>query len=164
MYRGLDELMSIFSVALSLMNDLHSEAIRPRHWLALARICNVKAIHPAQQTFCLDHMMGLELHKYNEAIEDIVETASKELKIERKLREIEQLWCTKELDYDTHKDNDVCMPHPSEEVVENMEAHQMELQGIFAMGKFMEFFRDEVISWQSRLRLLDDTLRIWLMV
>jgi len=27
----------------------------------------------------------------------------------------------------------------------------MELQGIFATGKFIKFFRDEVISWQSRL-------------
>ena len=55
-------------------------------------------------------------------------------------------------------------PAPSEEVVESMESHQMELQGIFGMGKFMEYFKDRVMHWQSLLRTVDDTLRIWMVV
>ena len=45
-----------------------------------------------------------------------------------------------------------------------MESHQMELQGIFGMGKFMEYFKDRVIHWQSLLSTVDDTLRIWMLV
>eukprot|EP00957_Ditylum_brightwellii_P060728 4610074-Ditylum_brightwellii.AAC.1 len=108
--------------------------------------------------------MMLELHKHKEAIEDIVETAMKELKIEKKLKEIESLWSEMELDYAPHRDTDMFVPRPSEEVVENMEAHQMELQGIYGMGKFMEYFKDRVVHWQSLLRTVDDTLRIWMAV
>ena len=56
------------------------------------------------------------------------------------------------------------VPRPSEEVVESMEAHQMELQGIYGMGKFMEYFKDRVVQWQSELRTVDDTLRMWMAV
>ena len=32
------------------------------------------------------------------------------------------------------------------------------------MGKFMEYFKDRVVHWQSLLRTVDDTLRIWMSV
>jgi dynein heavy chain len=163
-YRDIDNLMSVMSIALPLINDLHSEAMRPRHWSALARICNVKTVDPCDKNFMLDDMMSLNLHQHKEAIEDIVETAMKELKIERKLKEIEDVWSAMELDYVSHKDTEMFVPRPSEEVVESMEAHQMELQGIFGMGKFMDYFKDRVIHWQSLLRTVDDTLRIWMVV
>jgi dynein heavy chain len=88
----------------------------------------------------------------------------KELKIEKKLKEIEDLWSEIELEYAPHKDTEMYVPRPSEEAVESMESHQMELQGIFGMGKFMEYFKERVIHWQSLLRTVDDTLRIWMVV
>ena len=95
-------------------------------------------------------MMMLNLHEHKEAIEEIVETAMKELKIEKKLKEIELVWSSMEIDYAPHKDTEMFIPKPSEEVVESIESHQMELQGIFGMGKFMDYFKDRVIHWQSR--------------
>ena len=55
----------------------------------------------------------------------------KELKIEMKLTDIEGVWSVMELSYSAHKDTEMFVPHPSEEVVEIMEAHQMELQGSY---------------------------------
>ncbi len=163
-YRDIDDMMSIMNIVLPLINDLHSEAMRSRHWSALARICNVKAVDPCDKKFTLDDMMSLNLHLHKEAIEDIVETAMKELKIERKLKEIEDIWSAMDLDYVSHKDTEMFVPRPSEEVVESMESHQMELQGIFGMGKFMEYFKERVIYWQTLLRKVDDTLRMWMIV
>ena len=154
-YRDIDESMSIISIALPLINDLHSEAMRARHWSALARVCNEKVVNPNDKSFTLNDMMSLNLHLHKEAIEDIVETAMKELKIERKLKEIKDSWAIMELDYTPHKDTEMFVPRPSEEVVESMESHQMELQGIFGMGKFMEYFKDRVMHWQSLLRTVD---------
>ena len=163
-YRDIDDSMAVMSVSLPLINDLHSEAMRSRHWSALARICNVKTVDPCHKSFTLDNMMSLNLHLHREGIEEIIETAMKELKIERKLKEIQELWSTMKLDYASHKDTEMFVPRPSEDVVESMESHQMELQGIFGMGKFMEYFKDRVIHWQTLLRTVDDTLRIWLVV
>lgn len=163
-YRDIDDMMAIMNVALPLVNDLHSEAMRSRHWSSLARVCNVKLVNPADKNFTLDDMMTLNLHEHKESIEEIVETAMKELKIEKKLKEIEVLWSSMEIDYAPHKDTEMFVPKPSEEVVESIESHQMELQGIFGMGKFMDYFKDRVMHWQSLLRTVDDTLRMWMIV
>ena len=163
-YRDIDDSMAIMATVLPLVHDLHSDAIRARHWAALARICNVKALNPADSKFSLRDMLMLNLHSHKEEIEDILEVAMKELKIEKKLTEIEGVWSVMELNYSAHKDTEMFVPRPSEEVVESMEAHQMELQGIYGMGKFMAYFKDRVVQWQSELRTVDDTLRMWLAV
>ncbi|KAL7489135.1 hypothetical protein ACHAW6_014715 [Cyclotella cf. meneghiniana] len=163
-YKDIDETMATMDTVLPLIHDLHSNAMRPRHWAALARVCNVKAVDPSDPKFCLRDTLMLKLHTHKEAIEDIVETAMKELKIEKKLAEIEEAWSVMELNYYAHKDTEMLVPRPSEDVVEIMEAHQMELQGIYGMGKFMEYFKDRVVQWQSDLRAVDDTLRMWLAV
>ena len=163
-YRDIDDSMAVMATVLPLVNDLHADAIRARHWAALARVCNVKAVDPSDPGFTLRDMLMLKLDSRKQEIEAIVETAMKELKIEKKLNEIEGAWSVMELNYSAHKDTDMFIPRPSEEVVESMEAHQMELQGIFGMGKFMEYFKDRVVQWQSRLRTVDDTLRMWLVV
>ena len=163
-YRDVDESMAVMATVLPLVHDLHSDAIRARHWAALARICNVRAVDPSDPKFTLRDMLLLGLHSHKDGIEEIVETAMKELKIEKKLTEIEGVWSVMELGYAAHKDTEVSVPRPSEEVVESMEAHQMELQGIYGMGRFMEYFKDRVVQWQSKLRAVDDTLRMWLAV
>ncbi|KAL7445854.1 hypothetical protein ACHAXM_010428 [Skeletonema potamos] len=163
-YRDIDESLAVMATVLPLVHDLHSDAIRTRHWAALARVCNVKTVDPTDPQFTLNDMLTLQLHRHKEGIEEIVETAMKELKIENKLSEIEGVWAAMQLDYVAHKNTDMYVPRPSEEVVESMEAHQMELQGIYGMGKFMEYFKDRVVKWQSDLRIVDDTLRMWMTV
>ena len=97
-YRDIDESMAVMATVLPLVHDLHSDAIRTRHWAALARICNVKAVEPLNPKFILRDMLQLKLHSHKEAIEEIVETAMKELKIEKKLTNIEGVWSVMELD------------------------------------------------------------------
>ena len=138
--------------------------MRSRHWFSLARVCDVKLVDPSDEKFTLDDMMVLNLHEHKDAIEEIVETAMKELKIENKLIEIEQVWSNMKIDYAPRKDAELFVPKPSEEVVEGIESHQMEVQGIFGTGKFMEYFKDRIIHWQSLLRTVDDTLHMWMLV
>jgi dynein heavy chain len=68
------------------------------------------------------------------------------------------------LDYVPHKDTELCLPKLSETLVEAIESHRMKLQGIFGMRKFMEYFKDRVIYWQSLLRVVDETLQLWMSV
>ena len=55
-------------------------------------------------------------------------------KIERKLQGIEATWADLMLEYLPHKDSDVYVVKVSDEVVEALEEHQMELQTIIGMG------------------------------
>ena len=140
-YRDIEDDIKRMQKVLPLVNELHSPAMRQRHWLALARVCNVKSVDPSDPKFTLNDMMELQLDEHEADVSEIVETAQKELKIEKKLTEIEACWADLTLDYVGHKDTEMFVPRPSEDVVEGIEAHQMELQGIFGMGKFMEYFK-----------------------
>ena len=106
-YKDIDESMAIMATVLPLVHDLHSNAMRQRHWAALARVCNVKAVDPSDSKFSLRDMLMLNLHTHKEAIDDIVETAMKELKIEKKLTEMEGVWSVMELNYSVHKDTEM---------------------------------------------------------
>lgn len=164
--RDVGESIDVMTTVLPLVGELRAESIRPRHWSALARVCNVKVFDPTSSCsrFVLDDLLLLGLDTHKEEIEDIVETAAKELKIERKLTEIDSIWGQMQLEYVPHRDTNVCLPRPSEEVIESIEAHQMELQGIYGMGKFMDHFKGRVLSWQSLLRTVDETLTLWVLV
>jgi len=95
-------------------------------------------------------------------VSEIVETATKELKIETKLQAIERNWAKIELGYTASRSSpDIKVIKAGEEVVEGLDADQLELQTIFGMGKFMEFFKDKVVMWQSTLGLMQDTLERW---
>ena len=94
-------------------------------------------------------------------MEEIVETANKELKIERKLSEIEKLWKDMALDYASHDGTETFLIKPSEEVIEGLESHQLELQSMIGMGKFVDYFKDRVLAWQSTLGSVEDVIKVW---
>ena len=161
-FRDIEESIRNMGVVLPLMNDLHKPSMRPRHWAMLARTCSVKSIDPSNPKMQMNDIMQLNLHLFSDDVNEIVETAEKELKIEAKLAAIEKNWAAIELDYGPSRSNpDIKVIKPGEEVVEGLDADQLELQTIFGMGKFMEFFKDRVIMWQETLGLMGDTLQVW---
>eukprot|EP00903_Cladosiphon_okamuranus_P006208 g6103.t2 len=160
-YRDIEDAIKNMGVVLPLINDLHSPAMRVRHWKSLAAVCEVKAVNPSDPKFTMDDMMQLNLHAHVEDVSMIVETAQKELKIENKLEVIEAAWKDMELHYVPHKDTEMFVVRPSEELVESLEAHQMELQSMVGMGKFVDFFRDRVMHWQKTLGSVEEVLKLW---
>ena len=100
----------------------------------------------------MEMMMDLQLHEHVDDVSEIVETAQKEKKIEKKLGDIETAWASFEIEYVPHKDTEMFVIKLSEEVIESLDAHQLELQTMIGMGKFVDFFRDKVVKWQRRAR------------
>ena len=94
----------------------------------------------------------------------MVEAATKELKIEKKLQAIEEVWTSLTLDYVPHKESDVLVVHASDEVVEFLEAHQMELQTMIGMGRFVDYVRGRVMRWQQNLGNVEVVLKDWISV
>lgn len=160
-YRDIEDSIKNIGVVLPLINDLHSPAIRVRHWKSLAEVCGVKTVNPNDPKFTMDDMMELNLHSHVEDVSMIVEMAQKELKIENKLEIIETAWKDMELHYMPHKDTEMFVVKPSEELVESLEGHQMELQSMVGMGKFVDFFRDRVTQWQKTLGMVEEVLKLW---
>jgi dynein heavy chain len=163
-YRSIEETIKNMSIVLPLINDLHSNAMRDRHWKSLAKVCGVKSIDPNDPKFTFEDMIRLKLHEHTEDVEEIVETANKELKIEKKLRDIETVWRDMTLEYVPHNDSEMFLVKLSEEVIESLESHQLELQTMIGMGKFVDFFRTRVIEWQEKLGSMEDVLKVWVNV
>ena len=45
-------------------------------------------------------------------------------------------------------------------MIEGLESHQLELQSMIGMGKFVDFFKDRVLSWQSTLGSVEDVIKV----
>lgn len=163
-YKDSEQLVKNMSTVLPLINDLHSEAMQDRHWKALSNICKVKVIDPKDPKFCFADLLKLNLHLHVDDVGEIVETANKEQKIEKKLTMIEELWRRLTLEYVPHKDSGTFVVKPSEEVVESLESNQLELQTMVGMGKFVEFFKDRVLSSQKTLGHVEEVLKEWVSV
>ncbi|EQC33295.1 hypothetical protein SDRG_09276 [Saprolegnia diclina VS20] len=163
-YKDTEQMVKNMATILPLINDLHSEAMQDRHWKALSSLCKVKAIDPKDPKFSFADLLKLELHLHVDDVGEIVETANKEQKIEKKLTLIEDLWRRLTLDYVPHKDSGTFVIKPSEEVVESLESNQLELQTMVGMGKFVDFFKDRVLTSQKSLGHVEEVLKEWVSV
>jgi dynein heavy chain len=164
LYKDVEVMVKDMSTTLPLVNELHSPAMRPRHWAQLASVCGVKSLDPTDSKFSLDDMLVLKLHTHGEESSEIVDTANKELKIEKKMDEIETAWKGFNLEFVQWKDMDLTVVKATDEVQEALDAHQMELQSIVGMGKVMEFFRARVDLAQKNLGCVEEVLKEWLSV
>jgi dynein heavy chain, axonemal len=89
----LEKIMKQFKNVVPLMASLKHEALRERHWKNLM-LKTGKTFDMSPDRFTLDNMFSMELHKYQEIVEEIVLNANKELAIERGVKEIAIQWET----------------------------------------------------------------------
>jgi dynein heavy chain len=164
LYKEIEARVKNMGVVLPLINELHSPAMRDRHWQTLSKECHAKSINPSEPRFCLEDLLELQLHLYVDNVSEIVETAEKELKIEKKLTHIEQLWVSNTLSFYPHKDTEFMLMRPTEEVLDSLDQNQLELQAMFGMGKSVEHFRVAVLQWQRTLGTVETVLKQWVSV
>ena len=160
-YRDVEQMTKDMDTVLPIVQELNNPAMKDRHWKAAAKVCKVDKIEVDRPDFCLGHLWDLDLPQYGEEVLECVETATKEAKIEKKLKMISEVWAGLCLDYTQYKETDIQMIQVSEEVAEALETHQMELQSMVGMGKFVEFFKKEVTSWQFKLGQVEEVLKVW---
>ena len=151
-FKRLDAEVKKMGVSLPLVHELHSPAMRERHWRSLMGITGVVVDRGA--SFCLDDLLALNLQHHVDAVSDIVEVANKELKVEIKLAAIEDMWRKFSLLFDRHRDSEVYVVSPPDDILEALEEHSMLLQSMAGMGKFVEFFKSQVSYWLIMARIL----------
>jgi len=185
-YEDIEQACKDMEIVLPLITELHSPAMRARHWKAIAAACRVPSISWNSESFTFSSLLQLELQNHAHDVSEQVETAVKELKIERKLESIESRWETLRLDFvdqagspapasgeEFLKDSienrpeilapeKVFLPRPSDDVVENLEADQTDLQAMMGMGKFIMYFKDRVSKWSHTLSDIETNLKDWL--
>lgn len=106
------------NTVLPLISLLHSKFMQPRHWKKLEVITN-KDINRASPKFCMDDLIKLELYKYADDVNELVDSAAKESKIATKLDIIIKTW--EDFDFDFKDYKDTCVLGDLGEIVENVE-------------------------------------------
>jgi dynein heavy chain len=79
------------STILPLISELHSKYMMDRHWRRLIDITK-KNINFTSPGFCLEDLIKLELYRYAEEVSELVDSATKEARIETNLNKIEGVW------------------------------------------------------------------------
>ena len=128
-YTDLKKKIDDMDEILPLVESLASESIRDRHWEEIIELSN----HPipyASETFCLSQLFEADLLKIKEEIEDITDSAGKQMKIEKQLREdIDNYWAEAELEIKTYSiyDYPCTIAGSVQEVQDRLEDHVMML-------------------------------------
>ena len=158
-YKTLSDRVKNMAVVIPLIGELHNEAMQDRHWKSVMTLTHSHFDKGAH--FCLANVLDLKLHAHVDDVQEIVEVAVKERKIEKRMQSIEDAWTGLAFNFVPYKDSETKMLGASSDIVEVLEEHQLNLQTMAGMGKFVDYFRDRVEEWQRTLGTVETVLKLW---
>ena len=151
---------------LPLIEMLTAPSIRERHWEEIIGLCGRQIPYQTPETFQLTHIFEADLLKIREEIEDISDSANKQAKIEKTLKEeIDAFWDEAELEikgYSTY-DYPCTIGGTVFEISEKLEEHVMSLAQMNAM-RCVAPFKAEVTAKITMLGEVQETIEKWLNV
>jgi dynein heavy chain len=142
-FLALNERVKNMNTILPLINQLKSPFMMDRHWKKLETLTG-KTINHKAPTFCLENLVELDLFKFAEEVNEIVDGAAKEAKIEIKLNNIQKVWEESSFEFKEYKE--VPILNALDEIMESVDLHSMELMGMMS-SKDVEEFKEKVMYW-----------------
>ncbi|XP_062480123.1 dynein axonemal heavy chain 10 isoform X3 [Pezoporus occidentalis] len=161
----LESRMKAFRDSVPLLLDLKNEALRERHWQELMDQTGIH-FEMTTETFTLENMFAMELHKYSGVISEIVGTAVKELGIEKGVKEITETWENMKFtvqEYFKGTEKRGFILGSVEEILETLDDNSVNLQSILG-SRFVAPFFSTVHSWEKTLSLIGEVIEIWTVV
>lgn len=161
----LDMTMKQFKNVIPLMVALKNEALRERHWQELMKKTGIE-FDMAPDRFTLDNMFAMELHRYQDIAEEIINHAIKELSIEKGVKQISEVWNT--MNFILHKhmkgnEDRGFVVGSTEEIMQVLEDNSMNLQSM-AGSQFVGPFLPQVQKWEKALANIGEVIDEWLSV
>uniref|UniRef100_A0A8D3BG74 AAA+ ATPase domain-containing protein n=1 Tax=Scophthalmus maximus TaxID=52904 RepID=A0A8D3BG74_SCOMX len=154
-----------FRESLPLLLDLKNDALRDRHWKELMERTGTNFdMNP--DTFTLENMFAMELHKYANVIGDIVTSAVKELGIEKEMKEVVETWENMKFivqPYFKGTEERGSVLGAVDEILLNVENDAMNLQSL-AGSRFVGHFLVPIQKWEKDLSHISETIEVWLLV
>ena len=153
-----------FLEILPLLQALSSPDMRDRHWAELGRVTGVE-FNLAEDTFKLQDLLGANMLRVTEEIEDLTTGAIKEAQVETKLGIIDEDWADQEFVFGPYKSrgNVILSMAPTAELIEKLEDAQMAL-GSMATNRYSAPFKEDVAGWIAKLSTVSEIVEGWLIV
>jgi dynein heavy chain, axonemal len=156
-FQALNDRIKNMSKLLPLIGQLHSKYMQDRHWSRLMTT-TVKKIDHKNPKFCLNDLLVLELHKFEADVEELVESAAKEDKIDNNIRKIIKEW--DKMKFTFEETAGVPVLGETGEIVELVEQHGMDIQGMLGQKDVAEF-REVVSKWRGYMTSLELVIEKW---
>ncbi|XP_014674920.1 PREDICTED: dynein heavy chain 10, axonemal-like [Priapulus caudatus] len=160
-----EEKLKEFKDSVPLFADLKHEALRERHWKELMEKTG-KSFDMNPDIFTLDNLFAMELHNFQMVILEIVTTASKELSIEKGVKEVTEVWDNMRFNvikYTKGKEDRGYVLGTVDEVLQILDDNAMNLQSMSA-SRFVGPFLNTVQQWEKSLSLISEVLEVWMVV
>ncbi|XP_054851851.1 dynein axonemal heavy chain 10 [Eublepharis macularius] len=157
--------MKAFKDSIPLLLDLKNEALRERHWKELMDRTGTH-FQMTTETFTLENMFAMELHKYSDVINEIVGSAVKELGIEKGVKEIVETWENMKFTvqrYFKGTQERGFILGSVDDIVQILDDNAVNLQSISG-SRFVGPFLATVHNWEKTLSLIGEVIEIWMIV
>ncbi|KAM4891097.1 dynein axonemal heavy chain 10 [Sylvia borin] len=161
----LDKKLKAFLNSIPLLLDLKNKALRERHWEDLMEKTGTR-FEMKTETFTLENMFAMELHKHKEVISDIVGTAVKELAIEKGIKEIIETWENMKFPVEVYTKGTEARGYvlgSVEEILEILDDNNVNLQS-FLGSRFVGPFLSSAQKWEKTLSLISEVTEMWISV
>uniref|UniRef100_A0A8C6ZHZ5 Dynein axonemal heavy chain 10 n=1 Tax=Nothoprocta perdicaria TaxID=30464 RepID=A0A8C6ZHZ5_NOTPE len=161
----LEAKMKAFRDSIPLLLDLKNEALRDRHWQELMERTGT-SFEMTTETFTLENMFAMELHRHSDVISEIVGTAVKELSIEKGVKEIVDTWehmkFTVQKYFKGTQERGFILGSV-DEIIQILDDNTVNLQSISG-SRFVGPFLSTVHHWEKTLSLIGEVIEIWMVV
>uniref|UniRef100_A0A8C1QBG0 Dynein heavy chain 10, axonemal-like n=1 Tax=Cyprinus carpio TaxID=7962 RepID=A0A8C1QBG0_CYPCA len=157
--------MKEFKESIPLLLDLKNDALRDRHWKDLMERTGT-SFEMNPNTFTLENMFSMELHKYGNVISEIVTSAVKELGIEKGVKEVEATWET--MKFSVQRFLKGTQEHgfilgAVDDILQRLDDDAMNLQSM-AGSHYVGPFLATVQQWEKNLSLISEIIEVWMLV
>uniref|UniRef100_A0A8C9J6D4 Dynein axonemal heavy chain 10 n=1 Tax=Panthera tigris altaica TaxID=74533 RepID=A0A8C9J6D4_PANTA len=160
----LEAKMKAFKDSVPLLLDLKHEALRDRHWKELMEKTGVT--FEMTETFTLENMFAMELHKHTDVLSEIVTAAIKEIAIEKAVKEILDTWESMKftvVKYYKGTQERGYILGSVDEIIQCLDDNTVNLQSISG-SRFVGPFLQTVHKWEKTLSLIGEVIEIWMLV
>ena len=164
-YKELKQEIDDMTEILPLVESLAKPSIRPRHWDEVIALTK-EDIPYTSETFSLSQLLKANLLGFKEDVEDIADSADKQLKLEIALRDdISKYWEDAELEIKTWKgvDSPCTLGGNIQDIQDKLEEHIMALNQMNAM-RYVTPFKSEVVEKITLIADVTDIIEKWLKV
>lgn len=142
------------SKTLELMGELQSDDMQKRHWEELSNE-TMHDIKPEDPNFKFNDLYKLNLIKYTEKVQDIVEIAKNQTKIKKNLDKIKKQWDEKSFDWKELPDKETYSLEKTEDVIDLVDQDLGNLLNMLGQKKYIAYFEDLANTLTSDLRTIN---------
>jgi len=147
---------------LPLVVALKNDSMKARHWLKLMDVTGIQ-FDVSLKGLSLGNIFSMDLAKYASQVEEIINEANQESKIENELAKVEAAWRNNILvliKYKKDGQDRGWILRAADDIKLELDDNMLNLQTISG-SRFVGAFVDTVRKWEKTLNVVSECLEIW---